>query len=290
MADPALPQALADDPSRRTAVAPARDPDIPPPAVAPAREAAASPAAGEPRYPGLGAKTEQDHLAIAADLGVKAPRFSQAEQPERFAAWSDRVDQLLIHAQRNEPEQFEALKREANAYGGHPQPAEPLERPTPQGLREIAQAPGLDAPGASEAASSGRGQPESRQPGGIADPRRTGWPPSRLRRSRRMILRPRRRKPPVPPLFNPTGPAPPPLRPTPARQRLLTPRFQLLPPTWLLKLQQKQPKRRPPPRNLRSKRRPKFRASPPWPSTLSPTRFVARSRSPPPPQRPPRRA
>ena len=49
MADPALPQALPDDPSRQTEADLARGPQIPRPSSASAREAQASPPAGEPR-------------------------------------------------------------------------------------------------------------------------------------------------------------------------------------------------------------------------------------------------
>jgi len=76
-----------------------------------------NPQADTPRPLG---RTELDYLDLASELEVEKPVFRQADQPERFRAWADRVDQLVVYAWRGQTERFNDLKVETNVYAGHP--------------------------------------------------------------------------------------------------------------------------------------------------------------------------
>ncbi len=86
--------------------------------------------AGAPAYsppPRARQRSEQDYIDLAAEIGFARPDTRQANEPERFQQWADRVEQGLSYLKRGEFEKFEGIRQEANLYAGAPE----QERPAP---------------------------------------------------------------------------------------------------------------------------------------------------------------
>lgn len=84
--------------------------------------------AGAPAYsppPRARQRSEQDYIDLAAEIGFARPDTRQANEPERFQQWADRVEQGLSYLKRGEFEKFDGVKQEANLYAGAPEQESP---------------------------------------------------------------------------------------------------------------------------------------------------------------------